>query len=261
MATYDYSGCSVPRNRFIQRLMLNNNLIKQCICGNKTDFAFKNLNGIAVVECNQCGVIHQHLANWNEQKYFNFYKEEYHDHYMKIKGVETYQSRYEHDCKVADLRLAQYSPFYINPPSKGLDIGSSNSAFVHKANNLGFDVTGLEPGTDIGDDSVTIRGTLETVVIADDTYDWVTMHDSVEHMIDVNQSLSHVNKILKTDGTLILDLPNFFVPEGLHHWKYIEHLWFFSRDQLTIILKNNGFNVIRTDVPIAGKLIFYCKKI
>jgi SAM-dependent methyltransferase len=240
--------------------MLQNNLINHCICGNETDFAFENRHGIAVVKCNQCGIVHQQLAGWDEERYFNFYKEEYHDHYMKIKGVDTYQSRYEHDCNVARLRLSQYGPFYISAPSSGLDIGSSNSAFVHEANKLGFNVKGLEPGTDIGDDAVTIRGTLDTINLDQLEFDWITMHDSVEHMIDVGRALSQVYKILKDGGILILDLPNFFVKEGLHHWKYIEHLWFFSRDQMTDILNKQGFTVIRTDVPIAGKLVFYCRK-
>ena len=148
----------------------------------------------------------------------------------------------------------------IFPPSKGLDIGSSNSAFVHEANRLGFNVDGLEPGNNIGDDLVTIRGTLDTINLDRLQLDWVTMHDSVEHMIDVGRALSQVNCILKDNGLLILDLPDFFVEEGLHHWKYIEHLWFFSKDQIIDILNKRGFSLITYDQPIPGKLVFYCRK-
>jgi len=120
---------------------------------------------------------------------------------------------------------------------------------------------GLEPGKDIGDDSVTIRGTLESAYLNPNYFDFVTMHDSIEHMVDVNSALQKVYEILTTGGQLILDLPDYFSPSGSHHWKRIEHLWFFTEDQFQDILKKNGFEVIKITTPIPGKLVYYAKKI
>jgi len=73
--------------------------------------------------------------------------------------------------------------------------------------------------------------------------------------------LAQIYSILKPNGCLILDLPDYFTPAGLHHWKPIEHLWFFDRGQFIYILGKAGFDVINVTLPIPGKMVFYCKKI
>ena len=237
--------------------MIDNNLIKKCTCGNTELFSTLMVNGLWVVACGVCDTIHQQLVDWSSEDYYNFYKTEYHKKYQEEKGVVTYQDRYEHDCRVADMRLDAYKlPEY----SVGLDIGSSNSAFVHQARKRKLSCLGLEPGDSIGDDSVTVRGTLDTAYFNPNHFDFVTMHDSIEHMIDVNGALQKVHTILKDRGQLILDLPDYFSPKGQHHWKQIEHLWFFSEDQFVKVLNNNGFGVVHTTTPIPGKLVFYARK-
>lgn len=238
--------------------MLENNLIKQCTCGNDKLFTNLSMHNLDVVSCDVCGVIHQRLENWSVEDYHNFYKTDYHSKYQKEKKVVTYQDRYEHDCIVANKRLASYK---FKPISVGLDIGSSNSAFVHQALKRNVKCMGLEPGENIGDDNLTIRGTLESADLENSYYDFVTMHDSIEHMIDVNFALQKVHQILKFNGQLILDLPDYFDPAGAHHWKKIEHLWFFTKEQLTKILMDHRFKVTETTTPIPGKLVFFTRKI
>jgi hypothetical protein len=55
--------------------------------------------------CNQCDVIHQDLEGWDADRYFNFYKTDYHKTYQEDRGTMTYEERYVHDCQVADMRL------------------------------------------------------------------------------------------------------------------------------------------------------------
>ena len=239
--------------------MLEKNLIMHCTCGNTTDFKSLIYNYISVLECSNCGTMHQQMTNWDEETYYNFYKKDYHQTFQKRKGTVNYTDRYTHDRSVAEKRLNSYSGLLV-PGSKGLDVGSSNSAFVHEAIARGYDCKGLDPGQDVGDDAVTIRGTLDTVDLEANSWDWITMHDSIEHMIDVNTSLDHAYNLLKPGGVLILDLPDYFDPAGQHHWKYIEHLWFFSKDQLSVILKKHNFNIETVFNPIPGKLIFYVRK-
>ena len=237
--------------------MLENNLIKRCTCGNESDFSNLFVNMLEVVACGKCDVLHQYIEGWTEEDYHNFYKTKYHSEYQQEKGVVTYQERYEHDCRVADMRLDAYN---LPPMSVALDIGSSNSAFVHRARTRNIQCLGLEPGENIGDDSVTIRGTLESAYLNPNHFDVVTMHDSIEHMIDVNSALRKVSSILKPGGLLILDLPDYYSPSGSHHWKRIEHLWFFTEAQQEKILDKNGFKVHKITTPIPGKLVFYARK-
>lgn len=239
--------------------MINNNLIKSCICGNETLFKKSKINGLDVLTCIDCGTIHQELNGWTLDQYVNFYKTDYHKQYQEKKGVVTYAERYEHDCQVADIRLESYKDF-IKPGMQGLDIGSSNSAFVHRARAKNINCLGLEPGENIGDPSVTIRGTLETAQIESNHFDFVTMHDSIEHMINVEYAMSKVKNILKQKGILIVDLPDYFVDAGKHHWKYIEHLWMFSKSDLEDFLWIWGFDIVKVESPIPGKLVFFARK-
>lgn len=238
--------------------MLENSLIKKCTCGNETNFVKLFVNMLPVVSCEKCDVIHQDLDGWTAEQYFDFYKTEYHQHYQENRGTMTYEERYEHDCGVSDMRLDAYN---LPAGYLGLDIGSSNSAFVHRANARGLRCLGLEPGANIGDDSVTVRGTLETAYFNPEYFDFVTMHDSIEHMIDMTGALQRVNAILKVGGYAVIDLPDYFSPQGSHHWKHIEHLWFHTEDQFIKVLNANGFSLIKTTQPIPGKLVFYTKKL
>lgn len=240
--------------------MLENNLIKKCVCGNSTDFSHRCINNLEVLECANCGVIHQRLCNWSDVDYINFYKTQYHDSYQEKKGITSYQDRYDHDCVVAVKRLKEYSPL-LTIGWIGLDIGSSNSAFVHCANAHGFKCIGLEPGQDVGDDRVTVRGTLMSVNFPTDQFDFITMHDSIEHMVDATKELQEVHRILKPDGILIIDLPDYFSEEGKHHWKLIEHLWLFTKIDMIKLLQQVGFSVISIKSPIPGKFVFYSRKV
>lgn len=239
--------------------MIKNNLIKNCICGNTDIFEQKNINSIDTNTCGICNIIHANLPDWTEEKYYEFYEKEYHKLFQERRNTMTYEQRYSHDCSVSRLRLEQYKN-YITEGMVGLDIGSSNSAFVHEANRAGMKMVGLEPGKNIGDDLVTIRGTLQNSKLDNNTYDFITMHDSVEHMIDVKDSLMKVFNLLKSNGVAIIDLPDFFVIEGKHHWKYIEHLWYFKKEQFINVLSDIGFTVEEIVSPIPGKLVFYARK-
>jgi SAM-dependent methyltransferase len=239
--------------------MLENNLIKQCVCGNNFHFVRENINSLNVLKCINCSVIHQELVNWNITDYLEFYQNQYHDSYQDKKGVISYHKRYEHDCKIADIRLSAYGDL-LNANMSGLDIGSSNSAFVHRARKKGISCLGLEPGNDIGDNEVTIRGTIATTTLVPESFDFVTMHDSIEHIVDLNSEMKQVNKILKKDGLLIIDLPDYFSEHGRHHWKLIEHLWIFTKDNLKELLNLWGFTVFKIEVPILGKFVFYARK-
>lgn len=238
---------------------LKNNLIQSCVCGNDSDFTKQVIHYLNVLKCNSCGVVHQDLEGWTPDRYSNFYKNDYHINFQQKKGVVSYKDRYDHDCMVAEKRLNSYDSF-LKQGMIGLDVGSSNSAFVHRANLRKLDCTGLEPGMEIGDDQCTIRGTLESADLNADHYDFITMHDSIEHMIDVNRALTVVKRILKKGGLLFVDLPDYFIPDGYHHWKKIEHLWLFSQDDFKKLLEQWGFFIEQITTPIPGKLVFFARK-
>lgn len=239
--------------------MITDNLITECSCGNQKSFIKETKNKIELLTCTECGVSHQYLPGWTSSMIVDFYKSKYHSEEQRKIGLREYKDRYEHDYQIAEIRLAAYQ-HYIDKDTKGLDVGSSNSAFVHAARNKGIDFIGIDPGNSIGDETVTIKSTFQDYDFGSMKFNMITMHDSFEHMVEVRKIVSKISFILIKGGYVIIDIPDYFVPAGLHHWRPIQHLWYWNKDQLINFLTEFGLQIINITNPIPGKLVFYAQK-
>jgi hypothetical protein len=158
-----------------------------------------------------------------------WYASQYHN------GV--YEHDYQHDVIVAHKRIEAYAS-NLNGPA--LDVGCGNGAFRDACLSVGIDAY----GQDLGGNSADFMCDLHK-------------HDVVEHVPNVMAFLRKCRKICR--GNLIIDFPDFFCPEGLHHWKPVEHLWYFTRDQLDSVLRQTGFCVHESYKPIPGKFVVIAK--
>lgn len=236
-------------------------LIKQCVCGYRgSNFSREEVNGITCDVCPRCDVFHQHL-DMDRQQYYDFYSKDYHTGFQVNRGTQTYDQRYEHDCKIANMRLDYYAK-YITDVGPLLDIGSSNNAFVDEAIKRGYKTNGVEIGEEgANHPDTTFHDDLLNLNLPSDEYQIVTLHDVFEHLVEPTLYLTELHRIMKLDGVLIIDYPHFWVPEGYHHWKPVEHLWFQTLEQLTGLLTQYGFETIEVTYPIPSKFVVYCKKV
>ena len=234
-------------------------LIKSCICGNDWDFNRFFRHKLDIMECKHCGIYHQRVE-MEDFDYKNIYATNYHDEYQKSQGQTPYYDRYDHDVNIGKLRLNVYSKI-VPTEGKLLDVGSGNGAFVDAAREAGYDAWGVEPNPKIADKDKTYIGGIEQHKFATESWDIVTQHDVLEHLVDPMTILRETHRILKPGGFLIVDFPHFFVPEGEHHWRPIEHLWMLTQKQLKSLLEKLNFQIIYTDQPIPSKLVFYAKKV
>lgn len=237
-------------------------LLENCLCGSG-DSDLDIINDIAISQCKECGIKRQHLPDHTELDYFNYYKNDYHTTEQESIGLTAYHERYSHDLTIAAMRLTEYEKLLeLKQGAQVLDIGSSNNAFVDYLNNNGYQCKGVE----IGEEGAKHPDTTYTMDLLElglsrNTFDLITLHDVFEHLTNPILYLREIKSILKPKGYLILDLPNYFVPEGVHHWRYIQHLWFFDEKQTTELLKANGFKVLAVNMPIKSKLVFYCESV
>lgn len=225
-------------------------LIQRCVCGHAKSQLFRKYH-IPLESCLSCNIIRQRLE-MSASAYQDFYKQDYHSAHQQELGREAYKDRYEHDCKVAVTRLDKYSSFI---PAKGkfLDIGSGNGALVDTARKAGYDAYGV----DFVNHAHTYPGPVEDVGFPTEHFDIITMHDVLEHLVDPVKTLKEVRRILKPGGRLIVDFPNYFVEAGKHHWRPIQHLWYFTEAQLVDVLEKAGFPVTEIDYPIPSKFVAY----
>lgn len=82
------------------------------------------------------------------------------------------------------------------------------------------------------------------------TLDVVTMYDLLEHTINPQQEVKYIHNLLKDDGVLIINVPNFdsFISRKMgSQWNKLippNHLYHFTIESLSEILKNGGFKIV-----------------
>lgn len=212
---------------------------------------------IKFAQCNRCGVIRQTgLPFKTDEEYANYYSMEY------PPTTEAYGVKgYVHDLRVAELRCNDYG---ISPGAedKILDIGSGSGAFVDECRKRGAQAYGCEIAeyADGSDNSFIYQGQFEKLNFPTDHFDKVTCHDVLEHVLDPLQMVREMFRTTKQGGTCIIDVPRFHHAAGEHHWKAVEHIWFFTTEQLKRLLERVGFVVTDIKNPIESKEVFYCVK-
>ncbi|MBI4039603.1 class I SAM-dependent methyltransferase [Candidatus Daviesbacteria bacterium] len=135
-----------------------------------------------------------------------------------------------------------------------LDVGSSTGTFLKIFQEHGWRTKGVESsekacqlarsaGLDV------INQEFEQIDF-DQDFDVVCASHILEHVADPGIFLAKVKQILKIDGLLLLDLPNFSSLSARllgSRWYYIlpnEHRWHFTKKSLSILLDQTGFEIL-----------------
>jgi cyclopropane fatty-acyl-phospholipid synthase-like methyltransferase len=136
-----------------------------------------------------------------------------------------------------------------------LDVGANVGFFVTAAAGR-FDATGIEPNVHaVRWASATLKAPMSVGSVYDDhaeftgRFDAITLFDVIEHVPDARQALLQCREWLADDGRLFITTPDAgSVPARLlgRHWYYVdmnEHIALFSKDNLTALLEQAGFEV------------------
>ena len=95
-----------------------------------------------------------------------------------------------------------------------LDIGCGVGDFLNYAKEKGCNITGIEPSEDARKIAEEKLGTKifspeELQNIPNESFDIVTMWHVLEHVADLKTEISHLQRIIKKNGRLVLALPNY----------------------------------------------------
>ena len=138
-----------------------------------------------------------------------------------------------------------------------LDIGSSFGGLLAAAKSSGFNPTGLEVSAFSANYSKnrgipTIQKNFLAARLPENSFDVVTMIEVLEHLSNPAKVFSKLQKIINKNGLLIIQTANFDAWQAIdqgpdYHYFLPGHYYYYNKDLLTRILKENGFH----------KFIFY----
>src|SRR3990172_1374646 len=138
---------------------------------------------------------------------------------------------------------------------KLLDIGCNIGFFMKAAQQAGFDVKGVELNEGCaayGREKFHLdiySKCIEDIGFSDKTFDIITLFDVLEHVPDMHGFLVEVRRILKNNGLLILQSPNFNslmaeLTKSKWHWLTpTDHLYHFTPETMIRFLLSHGFAV------------------
>lgn len=146
---------------------------------------------------------------------------------------------------------------YKLPPARTLELGAAHGGFVALLRLAGFDATGLELSPWIADfarktfDVPVLQGPIERQPLQAGTFDLLVMMDVVEHLPDPVGTLRTCVRLLKPDGVLLVQMPEY--PEGqsleqlraagaaiVQHLRADEHLHLFTRRSAAELMAKVG---------------------
>lgn len=202
-----------------------------------------------VVQCKDCDLVY--LNPILDSKFIvDSYKEAIDDTFIT-------QNQYRIDTfKSAFKEVLHYLSIKPSPAISVLDIGCAGGAFLKAVKDLGLTPVGVEPSAYLSDYArktynVDVRsGILEEQNFPQRSFDIITMWDVVEHLTNPNQVLRQIKGLLKPNGHLVINYPDYStLTARAFGWKWpfwlSVHLTYFSPKTVKELHKRNGFEVLR----------------
>ena len=140
---------------------------------------------------------------------------------------------------------------------KLLDVGCGTGDFLELSQKHNWEVFGIEPN-----ESARIIANQKTVNKVYDIsqlnkfepkqFDAITLWHVLEHLPNLNEHIQIFKKLLKSNGTLILAVPNYKSFDAKHYksfWAAYDvprHLWHFSRTSIYKLVRKFSMGVVKT---------------
>jgi len=158
------------------------------------------------------------------------------------------------------LNNAKQSLAYNSSPEplRLLDVGCSSGALLRVAKACGYAASGAEPATLAADTArglgfEVFPGFLQEAAFADDYFDVITLFEVIEHLLDPQDVLIEIQRILKPGGVLLIGTGNadsWTVQFMGAAWEYFDirshggHISFFNPKSMALISQKCGFDII-----------------
>ena len=142
-------------------------------------------------------------------------------------------------------------------PSKVLDIGTGTGELLHYFKENGWETIGIEPNnsarkfaSEKNGLSVFTEEKLEE--LEEKSFDLIMMWHVLEHVVKLNERIEQIKRLLKSDGVIIIGVPNINSPDFHYYQKYWagldapRHLYHFSETSIRNLFKRHSIRIIQS---------------
>jgi SAM-dependent methyltransferase len=219
-----------------------------CVCGSKKIKPCNKTRGYILNRCLSCGLLW--IKNIENIDWAALYEEQYFLTESEI-GYKNYPADENNHRKNSRNILRMVEKIKNLDRAKIMDIGCAFGFLLDEAKkNAACEAYGIERskyaylyGTNrLG---LKIRNEdLDACAFEADSFDVVFLIGTIEHLISPVKALRKINRLLKPGGILVITTINTKGPLPVYAIKPPEHLFYFNRDNLSLLLKNEGFNIL-----------------
>jgi SAM-dependent methyltransferase len=151
-------------------------------------------------------------------------------------------------------RLSKKYGLALSAETKALDIGCAGGAFLRAARDLELSAIGVEPSKWLSEHArskhgLDVRtGTLSDHSFPEEYFDLITLWDVIEHLPDAGAELKQIHRLIKPDGLLVVNYPDFgsFIAQMLgKKWPFLlsVHLVYYTPQTIRKQLLKSGFEI------------------
>ncbi|OAI09646.1 hypothetical protein A1359_18705 [Methylomonas lenta] len=206
----------------------------------------------------------------------DFYGKKYWlDHQSQDLDFPDIHSRARNDLTERNLHWLKTCLKYCLPPAKILELGCSHGSFVALLSQAGYDASGVEMSpwvVEFGQKTFGVPisiGPVEYLDIPPGSLDAIALMDVLEHFSDPVATMTHCLKLLKPEGMLLIQTPQF--TEGMNYAELVEtngafleqlksdeHLYLFTKSSVTFLFQQLGAEYIQFEPAIFGHYDMFC---
>lgn len=225
-----------------------------CCCCRETAFSrYFQKHSCDLYRCGACGLI----MVWPVPRESEIYCESYFKGGKDGFGYADYDEdkRAMEDTFVAFLeRIEEYTP----GRGKLLDVGAATGYFLDLARKRGWQPVGVELSpwavSEAREKGLEVfAGELGDAPFAAGSFSAITLFDVIEHTGDPGRTLAAACALLKKNGTIAINTPDTssitarLLGRRWHLFTPPEHLFYFNRRNLSLLLKDLGFEVLKIE--------------
>ena len=135
-----------------------------------------------------------------------------------------------------------------------LDVGCGTGAFLQYMQQVGWQVTGIEPDETARQNARTLHDVHplaphELFYLPRQSFDAITLWHVLEHVHELDQYMEQLKDLLKDNGRMFIAVPNYTSSDAAHYgaawaaWDVPRHLYHFSPQSMRMLMGRFGLSV------------------